>query len=124
MVARKKLTIEVESPTASPLPTTSTTKSKRMTSPDVPQDVDALMAEHWNDPNYDVAGLPSPTASSTVSFELESKGQGGSTTRYSNSEFDGESHYGSSKEHSTTKLKYDDDEVECVSLPALIARLC
>lgn len=124
MVARKKLTIEVESPAASPLPTTSTTKSKRMTSPDVPQDVDALMAEHWNDPNYEANGLPSPTASSTVSFELESKGRAGSTTRYSASEFDGESHYSSSKEHSTTKLKYDDDEVECVSFPTLIARLC
>lgn len=124
MVARKNLTIEVESPAASPLPTTSTTKSKRMTSPDVPQDVDALLEEHWNDPNYEVNGLPSPTASSTASFELESRGRGGSTTRYSASDFDGESHYGSSKEHSTSKLKYEDDEVECVSLPTLIAGLC
>lgn len=110
MVARKNLTIEVESPVTSPLPTTSTTKSKRMTHPDVPQDIDSLLEEHWNDPNYDVNGLPSPTASSTDSFELESKGRRASN--YSGSEFDGESHYGSSKAHSASKLKFADDEVE------------
>lgn len=124
MVARKNLTIEIESPAVSPLPTNSTNKSKRMTFPDVPQDVDALMEEHWNDPNYDVNGLPSPTASSADSFELESKGRRGSTG-YSTSEFDGESHYGSSKDHSASKLKFaDDDEVECVSFQPLIAELC
>lgn len=119
MVARKNLTIEVESPVVSPLPTYSTTKSKRMTFPDVPRDVDSLLEEHWNDPNYDVNGLPSPTASSTDSFELESKGRRGSTTGYSTSDFDGESHYGSSKEHSASKLKFD-EEVECVYLSTLI----
>ena len=82
------------------------------------------MEEHWNDPNYDVNGLPSPTASSTDSFELESKGRRGSATEYSASDFDGESHYGSSKEHSASKLKFADDEVEYVSLPALTAVLC
>lgn len=116
MVARKNLTIEVESPAASPLPTTSTTRTKRTTFPDVPRDVDSLMEEHWNDPNYDVNGLPSPTASSTDSFELEGKGRRGSTTGYSTSEFDGESHYDSSKGYSTSKLKFDDDDqVEYVS---------
>lgn len=124
MIARKNLTIEIESPAASPLPTTSTTKSKRMTSPDVPQDVDALMEEHWNDPNYEVSGLPSPTSSSTASFELDSKGRVGSTTRYSASEFDGESHYDSSKEQETSKLKYNDDDVGYVSPPTLIAGFC
>jgi len=87
MVARKNLTIEVESPVVSPLPTTSTTKTKHMTFPDVPRDIDSLTEEHWNDPNYDVNGLPSPTASSTDSFELESKGRRGSTTGYSASDF-------------------------------------
>jgi len=121
MVARKNLTIEVESPAASPLPTTSTTKSKRMTFPDVPQDVDALMEEHWNDPNYHVNGLPSPTASSADSFELRRSSAAG----YSTSEFDGESHYSSSKEHSASRLKFaDDDEVEYVSLPIIVAQLC
>lgn len=121
MVARKNLTIEIEPPVASPLPTTSTTKSKRMTFPDVPRDVDSLMEEHWNDPNYDVNGLPSPTASSTDSFELESKGRRGSAAGYSASDFDGESHYAASKEHSASKLKFaDDDEVEYVSLPTPI----
>ena len=123
MVARKNLTIEVESPVASPLPTNSTTKTKRMTFPDVPRDIDSLMEEHWNDPNYDVNGLPSPTASSTDSFELESKGRRASTTGYSASEFDGESHYGSSKEHSASKLKFADDEVEYVPLLTPIAVL-
>ena len=117
MVVRKNLTIEVESPTASPLPTTSTTKSKRMTFPDVPQDVDFLMEEHWNDPNYNVNGLPSPTASSTDSFELDTKGRRGSAAGYSTSEFDAESHYGSSKELSGSRLKFaDDDEVEYAPL--------
>lgn len=116
MVVRKNLTIEVESPMASPLPTTSTTRTKRMTFPDVPRDVDSLLEEHWNDPNYDINGLPSPTASSTDSFELESKGRRGSTTAYSNSEFDGDSHY----DKDLPKLDADDDEVECVSLPALV----
>ena len=119
MVTRKNLTIEIESPAVSPLPTTSTTKSKRMTHPDVPQDVDSLLEEHWNDPNYDVNGLPSPTASSADSFELESKGRRGSS--YSNSDFDGESHYGSSKDHSASKLKFaEDEEVEYVLYPIFI----
>ena len=121
MVTRKNLTIEVESPVTSPLPTTSTTRSKRMTHPDVPQDIDSLLEEHWNDPNYDVNGLPSPTASSTDSFELESKGRRASN--YSGSEFDGESHYGSSKAHSASKLKFA-DEVEYVSSTASITNLC
>ena len=124
MVSRKNLTIEVESPEASPLPTTSTTKTKRQTFPDVPRDVDSLLEEHWNDPNYDVNGLPSPTASSTDSFELEGKGRRGSATGYSTSDFDGESHYGYSKEHSASKLKFEDEEVEYVSLPTLIVELC
>ena len=37
-----------------------------------------------------------------TSVELESKGRAGSTTRYSASEFNGESHYSSYKEHSTS----------------------
>lgn len=123
MVARKNLTIEIESPAASPLPTTSTTKSKRMTHPDVPRDVDSLMEEHWNDPNYDVNGLPSPTASSTDSFELESRHRRGSA--YSTSEFDGESHYGSSKEHSASKLKFaEEEEIEYVFVPTLMIVFC
>ena len=123
MVARKNLTIEVEPPEVSPLPTTSTTRTKRMTFPDVPRDVDSLLEEHWNDPNYDVNGLPSPTASSTDSFELESKGRRGSTTGYSASDFDGESHYGSSKDHSASKSKFaeDDTEYASFSLSTLIA---
>lgn len=116
MAARKNLTIEIESPVGSPLPTTSTTK-KRLTFPDVPRDVDTLADEHWNDPNYDLNGLPSPTASTADSFELDRKGQRGSTTCYSTSEYDGESHSGSSKDHSASKLKFDDDEVECVFPP-------
>lgn len=121
MVARKKLTIEVEPPLASPLPTTSTVKSKRTTFPDVPQDVDSLLEEHWNDPNYDINGLPSPTASSADSFELESKGRRGSN--YSTTESDGASHYGSSKEHSASKLKFVEEEIEYVS-PDFITGLC
>lgn len=116
MVVRKNLTIEVESPMASPLPTTSTIKTKRMTFPDVPRDVDSLLEEHWNDPNYDINGLPSPTASSTDSFELESKGRRGSTTAYSNSEFDGDS--GHDKDQ--PKLEADDVEIEYVSFPAFV----
>ena len=123
MTVRKNLTIQVEPPQVSPLPTTSTTGTKRMTFPDVPRDVDSLLEEHWNDPNYDVNGLPSPTASSIDSFELESKGRRGSTTAYSTSDFDRDSHYSSSKEHSAQKLKYDDDEVQCVSLTTLIVGL-
>lgn len=119
MVARKNLTIEVEPPTASPLPTTSTAKAKRTTFPDVPQDVDALLEEHWNDPNYDVNGLPSPSASSADSFELESKGRRGSNY----TESDGESHYGSSKGHSASKLKFAEEEVEYAPPPPLITGL-
>ena len=124
MVARKNLTIEVESPAASPLPTTSTLKSRRITFPDVPRDVDSLLEEHWNDPNYDVNGLPSPTASSADSFELESKGRKGSTAGYSTSEFDRESRSDSSKEYSVPKLKFDDDEAEYVFPPTSVAELC
>jgi len=123
MVARRNLTIEIESPAASPLPTTSTTRTKRMTFPDVPKDIDALLEEHWNDPNYDVNGLPSPTASSTDSFELDNKGRRGSATGYSTSEFDGESHYDSSKEKSSSRLMFDDEEVEYVSHYNLTAEL-
>jgi hypothetical protein len=94
-----------------------------MTHPDVPRDIDSLLEEHWNDPNYDVNGLPSPTASSTDSFELESKHRRGSA--YSTSDFDGESHYGSSKEHSASKLKYvDEEEVEYVSFSTLVTEPC
>jgi hypothetical protein len=123
MVARKNLTIEVEPPATSPLPTTSTTKTKRMTFPDVPQDVDSLLEEHWNDPNYDVNGLPSPSASSADSFELESRGRRGSS--YSTAESDGDSHYGSSKQHSASKLKFpeEEEEIEYASLPTLITGL-
>lgn len=121
MVARKNLTIDVEPPLASPLPTTSTVKSKRTTFPDVPRDIDSLLEEHWNDPNYDVNGLPSPSASSADSFELESKGRRASN--YTTSESDGDSHYGSAKEHSASKLKFAEEEVEYVLLQTLITGL-
>ena len=121
MVARKNLTIEVDPPLASPLPTTSTTKTKRTTFPDVPRDVDSLLQEHWNDPNYDVNGLPSPSTSSADSFELESKHR--RSSKYSTSESDGDSHYGSSKDHSASKLKFAEEEIEYVSFLTLITGL-
>ena len=118
MVVRKSLAIEVEPPVASPLPTTSTAKTKRMTFLDIPRDVDSILEEQWNDPNYDINGLPSPSASGADSFELEGRrGSNRSTT-----ESDGDSHFGSSKDHSASKFKYHEQEeqVEYESLITLI----
>jgi hypothetical protein len=71
------------------VPTPLSSGRKRQTFPDVPEDV-TLAALHWNDPNYDIDSLPSPTLSST-SFELEPKDLKSSSARYSTSEFDTES---------------------------------
>lgn len=97
----KELGISTESVCISPL----SSATKRITFPDVPQDVDDLAARHWNDPNYDFDTLPSPTISSSDSFELEAKYVRKSSAGYSTSESDGESQVDSTQ-HSR-KLKAD-----------------
>jgi hypothetical protein len=68
--------------------------NKPMKRLDVPQDVD-LAAEHWNDPNYDIDSLPSPSIITRDSFELEAKDVGNASAGYSTTDFDGESQTGS-----------------------------
>lgn len=99
-MVRKDLSISIDAVMPSP------SGSKRMTFPDVPEDVAAL---HWNDPNYDIYSLPSPTASTNDTLELEAK-SARSSAGYSISEFDGESQIGSSRpDFSQSNLKAEED---------------
>lgn len=88
-MVRKELSITVDTPQPSPA------TSKRMTFPDVPEDIDAA-AQHWNDPNFDIYNLPSPTHSTVDTLELEAKSTRHSAG-YAESDFDRDSRLDSSK---------------------------
>ncbi|KDQ54878.1 hypothetical protein JAAARDRAFT_37990 [Jaapia argillacea MUCL 33604] len=81
--------------------------------PDVPQDIEDVVMEHLNDPNYDLSTLVPSSASTHDSFEINEKKRTSFSHGYTGTtDVDSESQADSSDRVSTSAPDYKGDEVQ------------